>query len=283
MRDLEKQIADWRRTMAKTSSSEAVEELEAHLREEIDRLHRAGTPKDAAFATALSNIGSPSALAAEFDKLALAGRAKWKPVTIAQWLCIAAALGFAVLLISRIGHGRMTLLLASHVLPVTVGYGMMFIIGGLGICHVLACWLQQSGPRQRNVFRRATFKLATIAGVLTAIGLVIGMFWAKENWGRYWTWDPKENGALLVIGWAMMTSALICFKPTHYNMIAIMSIVGNICTAWAWFGTAGTVSRDGHVIAGMHATPLLLAFTVSHCIVLCGIPLMRFRSRSAIT
>ena len=34
-------------------------------------------------------------------------------------------------------------------------------------------------------------------GFLT-LGLVFGAFWAKEAWGHYWTWDPKET-------WAMIT------------------------------------------------------------------------------
>lgn len=31
---------------------------------------------------------------------------------------------------------------------------------------------------------------------LLMLGMLIGMVWAKEAWGHYWTWDPKETWAL---------------------------------------------------------------------------------------
>jgi len=32
---------------------------------------------------------------------------------------------------------------------------------------------------------------------LLTVGLLLGSIWAKEAWGDYWTWDPKENWALV--------------------------------------------------------------------------------------
>ena len=28
------------------------------------------------------------------------------------------------------------------------------------------------------------------------IGIITGAWWAKEAWGAYWQWDPKETAAL---------------------------------------------------------------------------------------
>ena len=30
-----------------------------------------------------------------------------------------------------------------------------------------------------------------------AAGIVMGSLWAKEAWGAYWSWDPKETCALV--------------------------------------------------------------------------------------
>lgn len=46
-------------------------------------------------------------------------------------------------------------------------------------------------------------------GFLT-LGLVFGAFWAKEAWGHYWTWDPKET-------WAMITW-LTYLLYIHYRL-----------------------------------------------------------------
>ncbi len=32
----------------------------------------------------------------------------------------------------------------------------------------------------------------------TMFGTILGGIWADQSWGRFWGWDPKENGALLV-------------------------------------------------------------------------------------
>jgi len=275
MRDLEKQIAAWRQNMAKAAGHrpEVLEELELHLRDEIDRLVRSGRSESDAFQTAVSGLGTPGALGAEFEKLSHARRAKWKPVTIAQVFCLGVAILSAGLLLMRLGNGRITPLLATHVLVVTIGYATMFIMGGLGICYMLANWLGHSGPTQRYALQRATLQFATLSVVFTVIGVVLGMFWTKENWGRYWGWDAKEVGALLVIGSGVITLSIRWLKSVDATAIAFVTIIGNIATAWGWFG-ANTGFQPG---------PALLAFTASQCAVLAAIPLSGLIKRDRAT
>jgi len=166
----------------------------------------------------------------------------------------------------------MTILLASHILTVTVGYVTMFIMGALGICHMLANWFQQIGPAQRYALQRASFQFATIAFTLTAIGVVLGMFWAKENLGRYWAWDVKETGAVFVLGCAIIMIGLRWLKGTRPNTIACMSIIGNLSTAWAWFGS---------VNGGFKPGPLMLAFTASQLVVLLGAAAFAMKNKGA--
>jgi ABC-type transport system involved in cytochrome c biogenesis permease subunit len=40
-------------------------------------------------------------------------------------------------------------------------------------------------------------RLVLIGFPLLTCGLVFGAFWAKEAWGHYWAWDPKETWAFL--------------------------------------------------------------------------------------
>jgi hypothetical protein len=75
------------------------------------------------------------------------------------------------------------------------------------------------------------------ATMLSFIGTVLGGIWADQSWGRFWGWDPKENGAVLVVLW----NALILHarwaglvKPPG---IAVLAILGNVVTTWSWFGT----------------------------------------------
>jgi cytochrome c-type biogenesis protein CcsB len=74
-------------------------------------------------------------------------------------------------------------------------------------------------------------------------GLVFAMFWAKEAWGRYWFWDPKETFAFitwcvysaylhtrLVAGWAGKRSAwvnVLGFAVALFTLVGVnLLIVG---------------------------------------------------------
>jgi cytochrome c-type biogenesis protein CcsB len=42
----------------------------------------------------------------------------------------------------------------------------------------------------------AAYRIIAVGVVLLAIGIITGAMWAKEAWGAYWQWDPKETAAL---------------------------------------------------------------------------------------
>jgi hypothetical protein len=71
MFDLEQAIADWRRHMASQgiSAPEVLEELESHLRDDVDRLTRTGLGLREAFDTAVKAVGQPDDLKVEFRKV----------------------------------------------------------------------------------------------------------------------------------------------------------------------------------------------------------------------
>jgi hypothetical protein len=75
MFDLEPAIADWRQKMlaAGIETPAPLEELELHLRDEIERQLRAGLAAPQAFALAVQRIGEAYALKAEFQKIGPAG------------------------------------------------------------------------------------------------------------------------------------------------------------------------------------------------------------------
>ena len=70
MPDLEKSIAEWRRQMlaAGIKSPVPLEELEIHLREEIEQLMKSGLSGQDAFEIAIRQIGQPKRLNNEFEK-----------------------------------------------------------------------------------------------------------------------------------------------------------------------------------------------------------------------
>ena len=72
MRDLNAQVAEWRSRMAAggIKSPAVLDELESHLREEVEGLARSGVEEPRAFAIAAQKIGDSDLLQAEFAKVA---------------------------------------------------------------------------------------------------------------------------------------------------------------------------------------------------------------------
>jgi len=93
MFNLEQSIANWRRQMlaAGLKSPEPLEELESHLRDEIQRQLKAGIKEPAAFEQAVRELGQPAALKQEFRR---AGSNDWHhPVAWAAWGAFALSFG----------------------------------------------------------------------------------------------------------------------------------------------------------------------------------------------
>ena len=68
------------------------------------------------------------------------------------------------------------------------------------------------------------------------IGTMLGGIWGDQSWGRFWGWDPKENGALLIVLW---NALILHARRSGYAQergIMAMAILGTIFTSLAWFG-----------------------------------------------
>jgi cytochrome c-type biogenesis protein CcsB len=50
------------------------------------------------------------------------------------------------------------------------------------------------GPRLplAETLERITWRLHVLAFPLWTFAVIAGAIWARESWGRYWGWDPKE-------------------------------------------------------------------------------------------
>jgi hypothetical protein len=70
MFNLDQSIADWRRHMAASGikSPELLDELESHLREDVEQRVKSGLREQEAFATAARQIGRADVLKNEFNK-----------------------------------------------------------------------------------------------------------------------------------------------------------------------------------------------------------------------
>src|SRR2546427_12824236 len=128
MRNLEQLITEWRKTLMNEPNvgRETLEELENHLRENVDQLIRSGMTETEAFQRAVAQLGSAPTIGSEFQKL---NESTWLPVKVATGIGVAAALALAVFLFARYEGGGANFLLITHVFAVTLGYMTVFLSG----------------------------------------------------------------------------------------------------------------------------------------------------------
>lgn len=126
--------------------------------------------------------------------------------------------------------------LATHVISVTLGYVATMVAGTLGIAYLVAGWLRGSKKILRDLYR-CCYGIACFGILFSFVGTVLGGLWADDSWGRFWGWDPKENGALLIVIWNALMLHARWDGLVGARGFSILAIGGNIVTAWSWFGT----------------------------------------------
>ena len=133
--------------------------------------------------------------------------------------------------------------LSTHVTVITTGYMACCVAGLLGHVYLLQAVLQgRRGTRTPADAGRLAHTHRTLVGTLALgltlsfVGTMLGGIWADQSWGRFWGWDPKENGALLIVLWcAILFHAKLGKMIGPFGMAAGAALL-IIVVMMAWFG-----------------------------------------------
>ena len=127
--------------------------------------------------------------------------------------------------------------LATHVVAITTGYSAMFLAGMLAIIYVIrGVFTRSLTKRTANSLTRMTYGVVCFATLFSFVGTVLGGIWADQSWGRFWGWDPKENGAVLIVLWCAVILHARWGGFIRQRGLMIMAIFGNVITSFSWFG-----------------------------------------------
>ena len=164
-------------------------------------------------------------------------------------LMAAAATGFTTLLVARALDTGDTMAvlqavldtnfwLATHVVIITLGYSAVFVAGALGMAYLVG-GVYTPFLKKAETKRRITAAIVGVTGfalLLSFVGTILGGIWADQSWGRFWGWDPKENGALMIVLWTAVLLHARVGNLVKGPGIAAIAILGNVVTLWSWFG-----------------------------------------------
>ena len=127
--------------------------------------------------------------------------------------------------------------LATHVVCITLGYSTTFLAGLFGIVYVLKGVLTPSlSSSDRRELSRMIYGTLCFAMLFSFVGTVLGGLWADDSWGRFWGWDPKENGAMMIVIWNALILHARWDGMVRERGMAVLAVAGNIVTSWSWFG-----------------------------------------------
>lgn len=117
------------------------------------------------------------------------------------------------------------------------------LIPGSGVATAVASRQSvqvESGKQSpKELFRtltRMNYGVICFCLFFSLVGTVLGGIWANYSWGRFWGWDPKENGALMICLWTLVVlhgrmAGWIRDLGVHMNAI-ILAII----TTFSWWG-----------------------------------------------
>ena len=127
--------------------------------------------------------------------------------------------------------------LATHVVAVTVGYASTFVAGFLALIYILrGMFTRTLDVTTGKSLARMIYGIVCFATLFSFVGTVLGGIWADQSWGRFWGWDPKENGALIIVLWNALILHLRWGGLIRERGLVTCAIFGNVVTAWSWFG-----------------------------------------------
>jgi cytochrome c biogenesis factor len=167
------------------------------------------------------------------------------------------------------------------VVAITTGYSAMFLAGMLAMIYIVRGVFTRSLKKETaDSLTRMTYGVVCFATLFSFVGTVLGGIWADQSWGRFWGWDPKENGAVLIVLWCAIILHARWGGFIRQRGLMIMAIFGNVVTSFSWFGV-NMLGVGLHSYGFMQkAFPWLVGFIVSQLalMALAAMPLDRWLS-----
>lgn len=127
--------------------------------------------------------------------------------------------------------------LSTHVICISFGYAATMVAGFLGMAWLAdAVLLKRLSPASQKTLSDLIYGITCFALLLSFFGTVLGGLWADDSWGRFWGWDPKENGALMIVLWNAAILHARWGGIARQHGVAALAVLGCAVTIWSWEG-----------------------------------------------
>jgi len=127
--------------------------------------------------------------------------------------------------------------LSTHVITVTLGYSAGLVAAGIAKVYFVGRILRLDGgdKQLRRSLTRMVYASMCFCLLLSLIGTILGGIWANDSWGRFWGWDPKENGALMIVLWSLIVLHARLAGWIKEWGIHVCALVMAVIVAFSWW------------------------------------------------
>ncbi len=140
------------------------------------------------------------------------------------------------------GHMRAVLnsnfYLTVHVVTIMLGYCAALLGAAVASLKLVgnAVFIKKSSRGQTAKCAATVAAIMRWALLFVFAGTMLGGIWADFSWGRFWGWDPKENGALILLLYLAVCVHCRSFALLCDRAFLGMASLAFIAVLWAWFG-----------------------------------------------
>ncbi|MEO5573182.1 MAG: cytochrome c biogenesis protein CcsA, partial [Gammaproteobacteria bacterium] len=131
-----------------------------------------------------------------------------------------------------------------HVPANFIGYGSFSLAAMVGVAYLLRNRAERRNPQgllatrlpSLEILDDIMYKSIALGFCFFTLATILGALWAAEAWGGYWSWDPKETWALIILlnyaAWLHMRLT----KGWRGTPMAWWAVVGLFVTTFAFLG-----------------------------------------------
>ena len=131
---------------------------------------------------------------------------------------------------------------APHVIVYMFAYAML---GAATVMAVYLLFIRKDSPSRKDL--DTTDNLVYVGTAFLTLGMMMGALWAKQAWGSFWTWDPKETWAAITWLAYLLYIHLRKARPEEWQMACTVLLIAFVCLQICWWGINYLPSAAGSV------------------------------------
>ncbi|NCF56834.1 MAG: hypothetical protein GWP41_11335 [Planctomycetia bacterium] len=128
--------------------------------------------------------------------------------------------------------------LSTHVTTVTLGYAAGLLAAAIAHVWIIGKLIGFK-PNDKGFYKsltRMVYGTICFGLFFSIVGTILGGIWANYSWGRFWGWDPKENGALMICLAELIILHLRMGGYIKDHGVHVLSLLNGMIIAFSWWG-----------------------------------------------